>query len=515
MATKPDWLTAQDCHRLAAAGPPVDATVRKGFVLERLEELEQPRRLRFIISTGDVDRDNDTIDPTGWELTNFKANPVVLWAHSHRDLPVARAIEIGVEAGKLVAVAEFAPHAFAETVLGLLRGGFLRATSVGFRALEWSMNEERHGVDFKRQELLEFSIVPVPANQNALMAASAAGVDLEPLRKWMADLLADWPGELKLPGKAWAKVLGAAAKHAGEAPITQTVRVGEIESIVRVDTEEATARVEALSAQVDRLIATADVARARIAALAIDEKQPSDCPMALMHLDEAMRICAGQMAADADDAHAEMLHHMQASAHALDAAREAPKVPADSDGKGVSPRDATTDLAARDDAWSPPTLGDFTREPWADLTDAVKRRIAGHFAWAAEMPPAAFGSLKLPHHRASDGKVVWRGVVAAAGRLNQTDLPSADLGAVKAHLRRHYAAFDQEPPEILRDASDAVLEMIDVDPFVLEIADAPDTFEVDLAALGAGLREAVGATIGVIVKEATLRELNRIRGRVD
>ena len=84
-----------------------------------------------------------------------------------------------------------------------------------------------------------------------------------------------------------------------------------------------------------------------------------------------------------------------------------------------------------------------------DLSDAEKRAIAGHFAWAEEVPPSTFGALKLPHHQA-DGKVNWRGVVAATARLNQADIPSADLAAVKAHLRRHYAAFGHPIPEALK-----------------------------------------------------------------
>jgi hypothetical protein len=36
------------------------------------------------------------------------------------------------------------------------------------------------GIDFKRQELLEFSIVPVPANANALIEARAYGGSRDP-----------------------------------------------------------------------------------------------------------------------------------------------------------------------------------------------------------------------------------------------------------------------------------------------------------------------------------------------
>jgi len=120
----------------------------------------------------------------------------------------------------------------------------------------------------------------------------------------------------------------------------------------------------------------------------------------------------------------------------LEQAREVRSVPAN----------VSTKLADRSETWSAPTLADFTGDPWGELTDGEKRRIAGHFAYAEEMPPATFGSLHLPHHRASDGAVVYRGVAAAAARLDQTSIPSGELAAVKAHLSGHYEAFDEVAP---------------------------------------------------------------------
>jgi HK97 family phage prohead protease len=96
--------------------------------------------------------------------------------------------------------------------------------------------------------------------------------------------------------------------------------------------------------------------------------------------------------------------------------------------------------------WSRPRLEDFTDQQWDDLTSEERDAIAGHFTWSPEMPPQTFSSLSLPHHRATDGKVVWRGLVAAAGRLDQTRLPSSAMSAVKAHLAKHYEAFGEEAP---------------------------------------------------------------------
>jgi HK97 family phage prohead protease len=144
------------------------------------------RTIRFCLSTAGVDRDNDTIDPRGWQLDNYRRNPVVLWAHDYRALPVARAVRIGVEGDRLVAAAEFAEHPFADSVFKLYQGGFLRATSVGFRPIEATPNPARGGIDFTKQELLEFSCVPIPANPDALAVAAAKGVDVSLVRGWLA-----------------------------------------------------------------------------------------------------------------------------------------------------------------------------------------------------------------------------------------------------------------------------------------------------------------------------------------
>jgi len=119
--------------------------------------------------------------------------------------------------------------------------------------------------------------------------------------------------------------------------------------------------------------------------------------------------------------------------------------------KGTVPRDVSRSTAAEDTDWQAPTLSDFTDQGWDDLTDSQKRNIAGHFGWAEKVPPERYGDLKLPHHRPSDGSVVWRGVAAAMAALmgarGGVDIPDGDRRAVYNHLASHYRQFDKEPPE--------------------------------------------------------------------
>lgn len=163
-------------YRLQAADP---------FVVD-----EAARTIRFIFSDGSLDRVGDTIDPRGWQLSSYLRNPVVLWAHDSLAPPIGRASNILVEGDRLCGDVEFAPpelYGFADLIFRLVKGNYIRAGSVGFLPLEysWSSDKDREfGIDFETQELLEYSIVPVPANANALAEARAKGIDTRPLIEW-------------------------------------------------------------------------------------------------------------------------------------------------------------------------------------------------------------------------------------------------------------------------------------------------------------------------------------------
>ena len=57
----------------------------------------------------------------------------------------------------------------------LVAEGYLRAVSVGFRPLEWEPMPDGRGTRFTSVELLEISLVSVPANASALLAARLGG----------------------------------------------------------------------------------------------------------------------------------------------------------------------------------------------------------------------------------------------------------------------------------------------------------------------------------------------------
>ena len=156
------------------------------------------RKIRFCFSDGSVDRMGDVISSTGWVLHSFNKNPVVLWSHDAQSPPIGRASRIVTENGRLMGDVEFASaelNPFADTIFKMAKAGFISATSVGFIPLEWewSKDKSRDGIDFKKQELLEVSVVPVPANAAALVAAGVNGIDNSVLKGW-ADMLLNHRG---------------------------------------------------------------------------------------------------------------------------------------------------------------------------------------------------------------------------------------------------------------------------------------------------------------------------------
>lgn len=159
------------------------ALVRKADVWEIAGVNKRQRTVDAWVSTEARDRMGDVIRADGWQLAAYKRNPVVLFAHSYWDPPVGKAVDIEVRGRRLWARTQFADTEMGNELFALYADKVMSAFSVGFRPLEWQAQYEQEeggderfvGYEFLKQELLEYSAVPVPANQEALVAASAGG----------------------------------------------------------------------------------------------------------------------------------------------------------------------------------------------------------------------------------------------------------------------------------------------------------------------------------------------------
>ena len=150
---------------------------------------EAARTATFIASTSSLDSYDEVLDQTTWRLDRYRANPVVLFAHNDRELPIGRTESIDMNAdGNLEFTMKFASaeaNPKAEQVFALMREQMIGGASVGFVADKADRVTE-NGKSFRRLtglELFEISIVPVPANPETLakMRARAVALAGEPL----------------------------------------------------------------------------------------------------------------------------------------------------------------------------------------------------------------------------------------------------------------------------------------------------------------------------------------------
>jgi HK97 family phage prohead protease len=135
-----------------------------------------PDGIAWTLSTFDLDRFGERIDPAGWDYKRYKDNPVVEWAHRY-DIPAIGKIEsLSADDNGLHGVVIFNDKdydPFGWAIGQRVKAGVIRAGSVGFRILEIEIPDKETGKDgttliFRKQELLEFSICNVPANPFAL-----------------------------------------------------------------------------------------------------------------------------------------------------------------------------------------------------------------------------------------------------------------------------------------------------------------------------------------------------------
>jgi HK97 family phage prohead protease/HK97 family phage major capsid protein len=140
----------------------------------------------FVLSDETVDRMGEVITATGWNLDNFKRNPIALFNH-RSDLPIGRWHDLAIKDGKLKGRLELAPAKTSpriDEIRKLVEAGILRAVSVGFQSTKKEPIDEKADNFFGpfrylKQELVECSLVSVPANPNALALAKSLQISPE------------------------------------------------------------------------------------------------------------------------------------------------------------------------------------------------------------------------------------------------------------------------------------------------------------------------------------------------
>jgi len=135
---------------------------------------------KFIITTNNVDRYGDVVEPSGMDATLFNENPVFLFNHiSHSELmPIGKCL--GLTPTDTGVIGETIIHGKTELskdALVMVQEGYLRAVSIGFMPTEWeNMPTEKNSWceprRYTKWQLLEYSLVNIPANPYALITNS-------------------------------------------------------------------------------------------------------------------------------------------------------------------------------------------------------------------------------------------------------------------------------------------------------------------------------------------------------
>lgn len=160
----------------------IDKKNNANFSLKAIDEIGE-RTVRFTISKTVEDRDGDVIHADGVDFTNYMKNPVFCSFHNTREFPLGKVTKFWVEGDEVKADVYFPtleelstnPEQASEKAklvdftYHCYKTGMLNAVSVGFIPLEWTENQK--GFDITKWELLEFSAVAVPANQDAIAEA--------------------------------------------------------------------------------------------------------------------------------------------------------------------------------------------------------------------------------------------------------------------------------------------------------------------------------------------------------
>ena len=137
----------------------------------------------IVINSGMPDRGGDRVFADGVDISDWQKNPVVMWLHDYKGATPAAGIPLGTGTtiravnGELVAGAInwLEKDPFVDRVRNAWNQNVLRTVSIGFEPPEDAGDMPRNdfgGIDYKKCKLLEYSIVPIPMDADALRRKS-------------------------------------------------------------------------------------------------------------------------------------------------------------------------------------------------------------------------------------------------------------------------------------------------------------------------------------------------------
>ncbi len=146
--------------------------MNRAYSILHLKAVDDDERvIRGVATTPSPDRMSDIVDPMG---VTFK-NPMPL-LHQHDsdrpvgtvmfDKPTAKGITFEARLPKITEPGPLKDRV--DTAWGEVKAGLVRAVSIGFRAMEYAFLDDG-GIRFSKSEVVELSLVTVPANAEAVI----------------------------------------------------------------------------------------------------------------------------------------------------------------------------------------------------------------------------------------------------------------------------------------------------------------------------------------------------------
>ncbi len=229
-------------------------TTRKRFSAD-LSVVDGERAVVAKISTAAVDRDKDVLLPSGARFDDFEKSPTVFYNHDY-DRPIGKAVSLKRNANDIEAKTVFAvrPEShegewLPDTVFALMQQGVINGFSVGFGNAKYrpatDEDKKAYGNDVERVftswDMMEYSVAPLPANQEALASAVSKGI-ITQAEADMVQKAVDDKGRDERPPQTEGEETKDEPEHERE-PVADESKESEADT-VDLDPEELEAEME-------------------------------------------------------------------------------------------------------------------------------------------------------------------------------------------------------------------------------------------------------------------------------
>lgn len=141
---------------------------------------QQEREILHLVSTPAQDRAGDVVEPGGADVSNYLKNPVVLVDHDYRtEKIIGKATTVEIREDGVWARTKFRDTPLGKESFSIASEG-LGGWSIGFRPIEYeAMKDDKgrtRGFRFGKWEMLEYSLVAIPMNQEVVQGAIQRGL---------------------------------------------------------------------------------------------------------------------------------------------------------------------------------------------------------------------------------------------------------------------------------------------------------------------------------------------------